>query len=134
MLISRILWDIILQAEKDDLISFREKWQKELQISTPTHKQSKSNKIPSEKEDDESKAKTLFIKGIEMEKEGKMYEAIQFYRRAVQIVPDIEFKVDITPKIKPKEHLTDNADVGKWKHFVFYCKFHSFNYISRVMK
>lgn len=36
--------------------------------------------------------------GIEMEKNGKLYEAIHFYRKAVQIVPDIEFKLDYRAK------------------------------------
>lgn len=48
-----------------------------------------------------------------MEKAGKMYEAIQFYRKAVQIVPDIEFKVDVTPKSKPKEAPIDTKEEGK---------------------
>lgn len=33
------------------------------------------------------------MNGVEHEQEGKLYEAIQFYRRAVQLVPDIEFKL-----------------------------------------
>lgn len=61
-------------------------------------------------EEDESKAKSFFIKGIEMEKAGQMYEAIQFYRRAVQIVPDIEFKVDVNPK--QKDTFIDYPDEG----------------------
>jgi hypothetical protein len=36
-----------------------------------------------------------------MEKAGQLYEAIQFYRRAVQLVPDIEFRLDnLTKKSK----------------------------------
>lgn len=68
----------------------------------------------SDNEDNESKAKQFFMKGIEMEKAGKMYEAIQFYRRAVQIVPDIEFKVDIVPKQKSKETFVDHGEDGKY--------------------
>jgi F-box protein 9 len=36
-----------------------------------------------------------------MEKAGQLYEAIQFYRRAVQLVPDIEFRLDNLTKNKP---------------------------------
>lgn len=43
----------------------------------------------------EKRARILFQHGSELERAGKLYEAIQFYRKAVQIVPDIEFKVDI---------------------------------------
>jgi hypothetical protein len=35
-----------------------------------------------------------------MEKAGQLYEAIQFYRRAVQLVPDIEFRLDNLTKNK----------------------------------
>lgn len=90
------------------LAEFREKWQKELRISpkhtvTPT----KANKeiqdeIISTSSDIEEQARKLFLKGVEMERSGKLYEAIQFYRRAVQIVPDIEFRLE-PPKITPKE-------------------------------
>lgn len=37
-----------------------------------------------------------------MEKSGMLYEAIQFYRRAVQLVPDIEFKLSDASKPKQK--------------------------------
>lgn len=101
-----------LQDEIDDLASFREKWQNELKVSTQAgNNQSVENH--SDNEDKESKAKHFFIKGIEMEKAGKMYEAIQFYRKAVQIVPDIEFKVDVAPKSKPKEALVELNEDGK---------------------
>lgn len=38
-------------------------------------------------------ARLLFLKGVENEQKGKHYEAIQFYRRAVQLVPDIESRL-----------------------------------------
>lgn len=97
----------------DDLASFRDKWQKELQISTLSTKvQSKPSEQDFDRDDNESKAKFFFVKGIEMEKAGKMYEAIQFYRRAVQIVPDIEFKIEISPKTKPKDGFRVQPDEG----------------------
>lgn len=105
----------LFQEEPNDLVSFREKWQKELQNSSPfANIQSKLEDCTLEIEDNESRAKKFFIKGIEMEKAGKMYEAIQFYRRAVQLVPDIEFKVDSAPKTKPTEILTDFTVDGKF--------------------
>jgi hypothetical protein len=45
----------------------------------------------------------LFLKGVENEQNGKLYEAIQFYRRAVQLVPDIEFRLYDASKLKPRE-------------------------------
>lgn len=42
----------------------------------------------------EEKAKELFLKAAEEEQNGALYEAIKFYRRAMQLVPDIEFKIN----------------------------------------
>lgn len=52
-------------------------------------------------------AKSLFLKGTEMERGGKLYEAIQYYRRAVQLVPDVEFRLDDS-KLKQKEIVNSN--------------------------
>ncbi|XP_069174209.1 F-box only protein 9 isoform X2 [Procambarus clarkii] len=38
-------------------------------------------------------ATELFNKAVELEQSGQLYEAIQFYRRAMTLVPDIEFRV-----------------------------------------
>lgn len=46
-------------------------------------------------------AKDLFLKGVENEQNGKLYEAIQYYRRAVQLVPDIEFRLYEATKLRP---------------------------------
>ncbi|XP_053651644.1 F-box only protein 9 isoform X2 [Cherax quadricarinatus] len=43
--------------------------------------------------DVELKATELFNKAVELEQSGQLYEAIQFYRRAMTLVPDIEFRV-----------------------------------------
>lgn len=40
----------------------------------------------------------LLLTGADLEKAGKLYEAIQFYRKAVQLVPDIEYKLDPRPR------------------------------------
>lgn len=52
-------------------------------------------------------AKNLFLKGIENEQTGKLYEAIQFYKRAVQLVPDIEFRLYESTKVKPQRYDPD---------------------------
>ncbi|PKK33725.1 F-box protein 9, transcript variant X3 [Columba livia] len=44
----------------------------------------------------EEKAKELFLKAVEEERNGALYEAIKFYRLAMQLVPDIEFKITYT--------------------------------------
>lgn len=38
-----------------------------------------------------------------MERCGKLYEAIQFYKRAVQLVPDIEIRLDYVSKKKSEK-------------------------------
>ncbi|XP_037520435.1 F-box only protein 9 isoform X3 [Rhipicephalus sanguineus] len=48
-------------------------------------------------EDDEErhlieKAKQIYLKGVSAERAGRMHDAISHYRRALQIVPDIEFR------------------------------------------
>ncbi|KAM9273797.1 LOW QUALITY PROTEIN: F-box only protein 9 [Cariama cristata] len=45
---------------------------------------------------EEEKAKELFLKAVEEEQNGALYEAIKFYRLAMQLVPDIEFKITYT--------------------------------------
>uniref|UniRef100_A0A8C9RYI2 F-box only protein 9 n=1 Tax=Scleropages formosus TaxID=113540 RepID=A0A8C9RYI2_SCLFO len=42
----------------------------------------------------EEQARELFLKAVEEERNGAVYEAIKYYRRAMQLVPDIEFKIN----------------------------------------
>lgn len=55
------------------------------------------------------------MNGVEHEQTGKLYEAIQFYRRAVQLVPDIEFKLyesskNITRKPRPRTDTVESNE------------------------
>lgn len=45
----------------------------------------------------------MFLKGIEHEQSRKFYEAIQFYKRAVQLVPDIEVRLYESTKTKVRD-------------------------------
>lgn len=63
-----------------------------------------------------------------MEKCGKLYEAIQFYRRAVQLVPDIEFRIDYIYKNKSRDIQTDD-DLGK-QIYTFFEKLMSMFFID----
>uniref|UniRef100_A0AAR2LI63 F-box only protein 9 n=1 Tax=Pygocentrus nattereri TaxID=42514 RepID=A0AAR2LI63_PYGNA len=40
------------------------------------------------------KARELFLKAVEEEQNGAVYEAIKYYKSAMQLVPDIEFKIN----------------------------------------
>ncbi|KDR08236.1 F-box only protein 9 [Zootermopsis nevadensis] len=113
----------VLNVE-DALTTFRQQWQHKLETS-PWHELksvSSCNTIVNGgvEESDlgiENEAKRLFVKGVENEQSGKLYEAIQFYRRAVQLVPDIEFRLYDTSKLKPRErreigNSEDNSEVN----------------------
>lgn len=100
---------------EDELSSFRQRWQEELQISKTTEKEKglakerrkiyfddkNENKIATVEE----QAKKWFLQGVENEKTGKLYDAILCYKKAVQLVPDIEFKLYEPPRQKTKERI-----------------------------
>lgn len=68
------------------LSEFRNQWRQELQ--TP------SQSIATETErSEEEQAKRLFLQGVDLERKGKCFEAMRLYRKAVQLVPDIEYKI-----------------------------------------
>ena len=59
-----------------------------------------------------------FLQGVELEKKRKVFEAMQFYRKAVQLVPDIEYKFyEANQKNLVNTNLTteegDNTDSDK---------------------
>jgi len=49
--------------------------------------------ISTAEKEKEEKAKCLFLKGVEKERQKRMYEAIYFYKQAIHLVPDIESKI-----------------------------------------
>ncbi|XP_066150666.1 F-box only protein 9 [Euwallacea fornicatus] len=110
--------DRIDQSTVEDVLnSFRVKWHEEIQ--SPKVELSKAlspEESHSENPSKEDIARKYFINGIELEKIGKLFEAIQFYRKAVQLVPDIEYKLDYQSK-----QLTDDVDaehLDKSKNYI----------------
>ncbi|GLH13821.1 F-box only protein 9-like [Gryllus bimaculatus] len=101
---------------EDALTSFREQWQRELEGS-PHRDVVVGDSVTGTNETDDSggielQARTMFLKGVEHEQSGKLYEAIQFYRRAVQLVPDIEFRLyDSSKKVKERLEEERNLEV-----------------------
>lgn len=87
-------------SSPDALEEFREKWQKELAVKKKDEapKQQRRDKIAAEDSaveeelSDEKKAEKLFWEAADLERRGKVFEAMRLYRRAVQLDPDIEFK------------------------------------------
>lgn len=80
--------------EEEALLAFRQQWQKEL-VSSPQRGVAKTNLHQADVDSDnlEEKAKQLFLKGVELERCGKLYEAVQQYKKAVQLMPDVESKL-----------------------------------------
>ncbi|CAH2040177.1 unnamed protein product, partial [Iphiclides podalirius] len=80
----------------DELAAFRQQWQRELETTPSPHKDSPHQQAKLEPEEsltDEEKAKQLFLRGVELERSGKLYEAIQHYKRSMQIIPDVETRL-----------------------------------------
>lgn len=89
------------------LAEFRVKWKQELQQDVPgdsnpapKEKPRTIQAVPADEKENlsiEQKARVLFLQGADLERNGKVFEAMRLYRKAVQLVPDIEFKIyDIT--------------------------------------
>lgn len=52
----------------------------------------------------------MFLKGIEYEERRKFDEAIQFYKRAVLLVPDIELRLYESTKVKSNDDNHEGYD------------------------
>jgi len=80
---------------EDELENFRQKWKQDLGAETKPQNLREERLSESESEvlTIEDKATVFFMEGVEHEQNGELYEAIQKYRKAINLVPDIEFKV-----------------------------------------
>jgi len=78
-----------------DLESFREEWKRELESS----QQNSAEKKEQQEIDTHKRAREYFEEGVKMEQNGNLYDAIKFYKKAVQLVPDIEREVYNTASV-----------------------------------
>lgn len=79
-----------------ELNAFRDQWMSELKPSSQARgkqQQSKGQKKTQEMVLEE-KATELFLRAVHEEQSGAVYEAIKYYRMALQLVPDIESKIN----------------------------------------
>ncbi|XP_054723995.1 F-box only protein 9-like [Uloborus diversus] len=82
-----------------ELENFRLLWKKEIE-SSPFKGKFKSKmravtcSTDTVAENVEQEARWLFLHGVQAERMGKLQDAISFYRRAIQLVPDIEFRIE----------------------------------------
>ncbi|KAJ8718841.1 hypothetical protein PYW07_016397 [Mythimna separata] len=62
---------------------------------------------------EEEKAKQLFLNAVELERGGKLYEAIQHYKRAMQILPDVETRLydELLSSDSPEEEESEAEEV-----------------------
>merc|ERR1711874_667463 len=74
----------------------------------------------SQEDDIQKRARDLFMKGVESEQDGKLYEAISYYKKAERLVPNIELqaykysgksKVCTNNKNNQAEAVDDNGNV-----------------------
>ena len=93
---------------ENELDTFREKWKKDLVASKggPI----KENSLDSETNSIEEKARQFFLEGVEHEENGELFEAIQKYRKAVALVPDIEFKAFEHTTARKRNKITEEKD------------------------
>lgn len=66
-----------------------------------------------ENDDIEDRARILFLQATEMEKKGKVFDAIRLYRRSMQLVPDIETRIYEMNKAQFKQDEKKLADDKK---------------------
>jgi F-box protein 9 len=86
------------------LVEFRNQWRQEL-----------IGGLSDSEKSVEEEAKNLFLQGVDLEKRGKCFEAIRLYRRAVQLVPDIEFRAYATNPQKGQSDDSKNNNKNKSK-------------------
>jgi len=94
---------------EDELESFRQKWKQDIQAGGSGNGNLRSLGTSSRDDNEtgvkknrnfvnipslEDRARGFFLEGVEHEQNGELFEAIQKYRKAVNLVPDIEFKVE----------------------------------------
>ncbi|XP_063704802.1 F-box only protein 9 [Culicoides brevitarsis] len=101
-------------APKDpekELDEFRNQWKSEIKGESASVKGNNNNETSDLVENlselsldpnEEQRATQLFLQGAELERKGKLYDAIRLYRRAIQLVPDIEKRIYERNKMQSK--------------------------------
>ncbi|XP_017320072.1 F-box only protein 9 isoform X2 [Ictalurus punctatus] len=102
-----------------ELSAFRAQWMSELRPGSG-YKTGLSKAADLKKTQElarEEKARELFLKAVEEEQNGAVYEAIKYYKSAMQLVPDIEFKINYSRSPDPDRvggsYLEENKNDGE---------------------
>lgn len=112
--------DSNLQVE---LNVFRAQWMSELKPSSDGLSRGQMSAADLRRKQElarEEKAKELFLRAVEEEQNGALYEAIKYYRRAMQIVPDIEFKINYDSGRSGGNYLKENENNGEIEDLITY--------------
>jgi F-box protein 9 len=89
----------------DEMLSeFRNQWKQELRGGSQSSESAGSLEV---------EARALFQQGVDLERKGKCFEAIRHYKRAIHLVPDIEFRVYSTTQQKQKARDDRNGNKVK---------------------
>ncbi|XP_051503434.1 F-box only protein 9 isoform X1 [Myxocyprinus asiaticus] len=101
-----------------ELSVFRAKWMSELQPSAGGRSLPKTADLKRKQEiAKEEKARELFLKAVEEEQNGAVYKAIKYYKSAMLLVPDIEFKINYSRTPDPDRvggsYLEENVNNGE---------------------
>jgi len=84
--------DDVLQEADDDLEMFRTQWKRELDSHKTEAAAGVNVEVQHSDEDIEQRARDLFMLGVESEQDGRLYEAISYYKKAEKLVPNIELQ------------------------------------------
>lgn len=63
--------------------------------SSASHTPPVSSASTGQNDDVEEEAKKFFLMGVSFERRGDLYDAVRFYRRAMQLIPDIERRLSL---------------------------------------
>ncbi|XP_067278684.1 F-box only protein 9 isoform X2 [Pseudorasbora parva] len=96
-----------------ELSAFRAKWMSELLPSSGGKRSLQKTADLKRRQEiaKEEKARELFLKAVEEEQNGAVYEAIKYYKSAMLLVPDIEFRINYSRTPDPDRtgsYLEDN--------------------------
>lgn len=86
--------------DTEELAVFRRQWQEELRRGTSGQH--------SKHEQKEAEAASLYWMGVAAERSGDTHSALMYYRHAVQLIPDIEFRVH--SKDRPRHMREEGVD------------------------
>jgi len=101
----------VVAAQKNDLETFREEWTRELKGAEPEPSQAERDQ---QEKDLHEKAREFFQEGVRQEENGNLYDAIRFYKKAVQLVPDIEqetFVYNTRKQANNKQNIVDTEGI-----------------------